>query len=66
MELAIAQFWSSGVGSHDTTNVVFEVKSFVYTYVLLIRTLSRSTCRNYSQNPCGVDLIGHLCGLMFD
>lgn len=51
MELAIAQFWSSGVGSHDTTNVVFEVKSFLYTYVLLIRTLSRSTCRNDSQSP---------------
>ncbi|KAL8557152.1 hypothetical protein ACS0TY_004563 [Phlomoides rotata] len=25
MELAIAQFWSSGVGSHDTTNVDFEI-----------------------------------------
>ncbi|XP_047941197.1 tripeptidyl-peptidase 2 isoform X1 [Salvia hispanica] len=25
MELAIAQFWSSGVGSHDVTNVDFEV-----------------------------------------
>lgn len=25
MELAIAQFWSSGVGSHDTTSVDFEV-----------------------------------------
>ncbi|KAL0371710.1 UNVERIFIED_CONTAM: Tripeptidyl-peptidase 2 [Sesamum calycinum] len=25
MELAIAQFWSSGVGSHDTTSVDFEI-----------------------------------------
>ncbi|XP_059451546.1 tripeptidyl-peptidase 2 isoform X2 [Corylus avellana] len=25
MELAIAQFWSSGIGSHETTNVEFEV-----------------------------------------
>lgn len=28
MELAIAQFWSSGVGCHDTTGVDFEVKFF--------------------------------------
>ncbi|KAL8049655.1 hypothetical protein ABFX02_06G033300 [Erythranthe guttata] len=26
MELAIAQFWSSGVGSHDTTSVDFEIE----------------------------------------
>lgn len=25
MELAIAQFWSSGIGSHGATNVDFEV-----------------------------------------
>ena len=29
MELAIAQFWSSGIGSHETTVVDFEVTSFV-------------------------------------
>lgn len=29
MELVIAQFWSSGVGSHDITSVDFEVKSFL-------------------------------------
>jgi len=25
MELAIAQFWSSGIGSHEATTVDFEV-----------------------------------------
>lgn len=25
MELALAQFWSSGIGSHEATNVDFEV-----------------------------------------
>ncbi|CAL5364378.1 unnamed protein product [Camellia sinensis] len=29
MELAIAQFWSSGIGSHEATVVEFEVTSFV-------------------------------------
>jgi tripeptidyl-peptidase-2 len=27
MELAVAQFWSSGIGSHETTIVDFEVTS---------------------------------------
>lgn len=27
MELAVAQFWSSGMGSHETTIVDFEVTS---------------------------------------
>lgn len=30
MELAIAQFWSSGIGSHETTVVDFEVVIFEY------------------------------------
>lgn len=30
MELAIAQFWSSGIGSHETTIVDFEVVIFEY------------------------------------
>lgn len=29
MELAIAQFWSSGMGSHETTIVDFEVAKLV-------------------------------------
>lgn len=28
MELAIAQFWSSGIGSHESTIVEFEVAHF--------------------------------------
>lgn len=30
LELVIAQFWSSGIGSHDTASVDFEVTEFVF------------------------------------
>lgn len=33
MELAIAQFWSSGIGSHETTIVDFEVSFLIRTWL---------------------------------
>lgn len=42
MELAIAQFWSSGIGSQETTVVDFEVTSFMLnaeTSMIVIRCL---------------------------
>lgn len=45
MELAVAQFWSSGIGSHETTVVDFEVVisqyniteigSYIYIYIYI-------------------------------
>lgn len=32
LELVIAQFWSSGVGSHETTNVDLEVTQFLFVW----------------------------------
>ena len=30
LELVIAQFWSSGIGSHETTNVDLQVTQFIF------------------------------------
>lgn len=36
MELAVAQFWSSGIGSHETTIVDFEVTSHFQIFCILL------------------------------
>jgi len=40
MELAVAQFWSSGIGSHETTIVDFEVTSHFQIFCIFINCLS--------------------------
>lgn len=39
MELAVAQFWSSGIGSQETTIVDFEVRSYCYGRFLFLSLL---------------------------
>jgi hypothetical protein len=39
MELAIAQFWSSGIGSHETTIVEFEVACFYQNFWIYCESL---------------------------
>ena len=36
MELVVAQFWSSGIGSHETTIVDFEVTSHIQIFCILL------------------------------
>lgn len=51
LELAIAQFWSSGIGSHEVTFVDFEVFTFIRIFKIFFLLLLSFFCILYVLLP---------------